>query len=105
MKMSQVMVAAVSTMVAAGACAAEPKMTGTKVWNQPTYTLYSHNEKAARTVMSEIVPIDQVLSTLLGQEASPSHLPTYILIVRDSVWDRYLRPSPMIAAEFVPARF
>jgi tetratricopeptide (TPR) repeat protein len=32
-------------------------------------------------------------------------MPTYILIVRGAVWDRYLRPGSMISAEFVPARF
>lgn len=80
-------------------------MSGTEMWNQPAYTLYSHDEKAARRVMAEIVPIEGLLSTLLKTKVASSGLPTYILIVRGAVWDRYLRPGSMIGAEFLPARF
>jgi hypothetical protein len=51
------------------------------------------------------VPIDRLLSTLLKKNATPSGTPTYILIVRGAIWERYLRQGSMIASEFVPTRF
>jgi hypothetical protein len=105
MKASQGIVAALATLVAAGAWAREPNMSDVKVWSQPTYSVVSHDEGMARTVMSQMGPIEQVLSKVLGRQTQPADSPTFIFIVRGSVWLRYLQPGKMIVGEFAPGRF
>lgn len=105
MKAKQGVATALATLVAAGSWAREPVMHGMKMWSQPTYTVFSHNEPMALTVMSQVAPIEQVLSTLLGHEVRPAGSPTCIFIVRGGVWSRYLQPGKMILGEFAPTRF
>jgi hypothetical protein len=98
-------VAALATLVAVGASAREPDVHGMKVWTQPGYTVYSHDDRVARTVITEVARIEPVLAKLLNQEIRPSGLPTYVLIVRPPVWNHYVRPSRNIVGEFAPGRF
>ncbi len=97
--------AALAALVACGAWAREPQLHGMKAWSQPAYVVFSQDERIAQTLMKEIPPIEGVLATLLERKPQPSGLPTYIFIVRDSVWNRYLAPSFNIVGEFVPSRF
>lgn len=99
------MVAVVALTLPAGAQARGPDVEGLEHWSMPGFELYAPDRSQARTVASQIKPIERALSTLFGKEFQPTGVPLSIYIAPQSVWHRYLRPSRTIIAEFVPARF
>lgn len=93
-----------STMLATTAAGAEPKVHKMKAWRTPAFTLYSHDEARARKVVERAAAVEKLLTLLTTDKSVPAN-PVHVLLVRDSVWTQYLRPSTMINAEFIPARF
>lgn len=91
-------------VVAMPTVAAEPAMHGVRQWSAPSLTIYSHNETEARFVVERAAQVEHVMSMLWGAPRIRSN-PLYVLLVRSSVWTQYLRPSDLIASEFLPARF
>jgi hypothetical protein len=86
------------------ASGAEPKVHKMKSWTMPAFTLYSHDEARARKVVERAGAVEKLLTMLMSDQPVPSN-PLHVFLVRDSVWTQYLRPSTMINAEFIPARF
>jgi hypothetical protein len=104
MKALQGMVAALAFVLAASASGAEPKVHKMRMWTTPSFVVYSHDEARTRKIVQRAAGIEKLLGMLTRREPLAAN-PIHVVIVRDSVWKQYLRPSNMIAAEFVPARF
>ncbi len=97
--------AALALLLAETAFAAKPNARGISAWTQPQYTIYSHDAGKAREVAERMAIVDVVLSKFLRGNRRPDGMPTHIFIARDSIWNRYIRPSERIIGEFVPTRF
>jgi hypothetical protein len=76
-----------------------------KVWQQPTYTLYSHDESTARVLASFLPRVERALQTLLPREPRRTGRALHIFLMRDSIWNRHLRTSRWLTGDFVPGRF
>ena len=105
MKASQGVLAALAGVFALCAQAREPNVSGLKSYSLPAYTIITHDERDARRTVPQIASMERVLATLLKREVRATGTPTYIYIVRGSLWLNYLQPGNAIVGEFVPARF
>jgi hypothetical protein len=85
--------------------AIEANVRGLAEWRTPSFTLYSHDGSQARELLERATAVDWLLSQIMGPEAQSGTNPLHVLIVRESVWHRYLRPSDMFEADFLPAQF
>jgi hypothetical protein len=97
--------AGLALFAASEAFALEPNVRGLMEWNTPSFALYSHEGSQARELVDRAAAVDHLLSLLMGPEAQTSTNPLHVLIVKDSVWHRYLRPSDMFEADFMPGQF
>jgi hypothetical protein len=105
MKASQGILAALAGVFALCAQAREPNVSGLKSYTLPSYTIITHDERAAKLIVPQIASMERILSMLLKRKVSATGIPTYIYIVRSSLWIDYLEPGNAIVAEFVPGRF
>lgn len=94
-------------LVSAATMAKDPRpdVAGFKAYELPDYTIVTHDEGNARPVPRLAAQIHGVLAKLLDRAERAPTSPTYILLVPESVWIRYLRPGQGIDGEFVPAKF
>ena len=89
---------------AAGVLVANPgKMTRYEV--QPGYTLVATDNNQLKRDMTKLPRLKATLEKSLGTPVKSTGIPTYVYVVSDSIWDRYLEPSSGIPSEFVPTRF
>ena len=89
---------------AAGVLVANPgKMTRYEV--QPGYTLVATDNNQLKRDMTKLPRLKATLEKSLGIPVKSTGIPTYVYVVSDSIWDRYLEPSSGIPSEFVPTRF
>ena len=105
MKASQGVLAALAGVFALCAQSREPNVSGLKAYSLPAYTIITHDEGAAGRIAPQIASMERVLATLLKREVRETGTPTYVYLVRGSVWNNYLQPGNGIIGEFVPARF
>lgn len=98
---------AATLALAAPAFAADvgPDVDGLEAYALPTYTIVTHDEGNARPIPRLVEQIDGVLAKLLNRGPPVPSTPTYIFLVRDDDWQRYLQPGPGISGEFVAGRF
>ena len=82
-----------------------PDVADLKAYSLPTYTLVTHEERAARQIVPQLALMERLLSTLLKREVHATGTPTYVYAVSSDLWLNYLRPSNGIDSEFVPGRF
>jgi hypothetical protein len=87
------------------AAAAGPDVRDTRVWRQPDYTLYSHNAGMSQTLARTLPRVERALSGLLPLEARYTGLPLHVFLMRESVWDDYLRTGARLHGEFIAGRF
>jgi hypothetical protein len=89
---------------AAGVLVANPgKMTRYEV--QPGYTLVTVDNSQLKRDMTRLPRLKATLEKSLGIPVKSTGIPTYVYVVSDSIWDRYLELSSGIPSEFVPTRF
>lgn len=105
MKATRGILAAFAGVVALCAQAREPNVSGLRAYSLPTYTIITHDKHDARRTVPHIASMERVLATLLNREVRTTGVPTYVYIVRGSLWLNYLQPGNAIVGEFVPARF
>lgn len=99
-------IAATLTLGIAGiAAAAGPDVRGTKTWHQPGYVLYSHNEGMAATLARKLPRIERALAAVLPGEPRYVGLPVHVFLMRESVWDDYVRTGFRLHGDFVGGRF
>jgi hypothetical protein len=101
--------AAIATLALAVATASRaevgPDVGGFKSYELPAYTIVTYDEGNARPIPRAVTQIDGVLARLLNRAAPVPTFPTYICLIRDVDWTRYLQPGPGISGEFVAGRF
>jgi hypothetical protein len=83
----------------------EPDVSGFKSYELPTYTIVTHDEGRARPLPRLSAQIQGVLEKLLNRAERAPTSSTYVMLIPESVWIRYLRPGPGFDSEFVPGRF
>jgi hypothetical protein len=76
-----------------------------KVYETPEYTLVAVDTPQLRRHMPELPRLVRTMEIALDVKSQPNPVPTYIYVVSNTIWDKYLAPSNMIYSEFVPTRF
>jgi hypothetical protein len=76
-----------------------------KVYETPDYTLIAVDTQELRRHMPELPRLVRTMEIALDVKAQPNPVPTYIYVVSNTIWDKYLEPSNVIYSEFVPTRF
>jgi hypothetical protein len=84
---------------------AGPEVDGFKSYELPAYTIVTHDAGNARPIPRLVAQIDGVLAKLLNRARAVPSSPTYICLVRDSDWTRYLEPGSGIIGEFASGGF
>ncbi len=97
--------ACVALACAAATFAAPLKPGALREYVTPGFTLVSDDEYEARRLLRRVPSFERLLAKFLDCEPRPTGTPTYIYLVRGTVWSRYLQPSHSVIGEFVPARF
>ena len=105
MNAKRVAAAAFSGLFALCAGAREPDVSGLRAWTFPAYTVVTHDPEAVGWIARRTPIVDQLLMKLLEIEKRPTTTPTYIHVVRKSLWQDYLQGSDAMTSEFVPTRF
>ena len=95
----------VALALSAGAVARVADVDPLRSYETPAYTLIATEKFSAPAFVPLIANFEKVLAKVLATEVQPTGTPTTIYVVRARTWNRYLRPSPDIAGEFVPTRF
>ena len=86
--------------------AAEPRIGKMVAYELPEYTIYTTRSGAqARTYANELAKFRATLEKLLGKRAVNSHMPTHLVILGRSAWEKYLQPRQNIAGWFQPGRW
>jgi tetratricopeptide (TPR) repeat protein len=72
----------------------------------PEYTIYTtRSGSQARNYANELAKFRATLEKLLGKRAVSSHMPTHLVILGRSAWEKYLQPRQNVAGWFQPGRF
>jgi hypothetical protein len=88
------------------ALAAEPRVGKMVAYELPEYTIYTtRSASQARNYANELAKFRATLEKLLGKRAVNSHMPTHLVILGRSAWEKYLQPRQNIAGWFQPGRF
>ena len=105
MRKLQGVAALAASLCAAAASAAEPELPAFSTYEQPTYTLVTHDPYTASHIPGQAARIDAFLTQQLAAPTHAPNLPTKILVVPREWWLRYFETSDDLSSEFVPARF
>jgi hypothetical protein len=87
------------------AWAAKPDVRGLTEWTTPSLTIYAHDAAKVRAIVRCASFGEHLLYRLFKREPRANGIPTYVIIPRGSVWNRYLRPGKSLDGEYVPTRF
>lgn len=96
---------AVLLSFATAGLAAEPKVNGFKLYSLPAYRLVTNDEHSARVALSAVAKADKTMTGLLPRSEYARHEPTFVLIVPNVLWTRYLSPGKGFYDNFFPGRF
>ena len=105
MNAKRVVSAAFSSLFALCVGAREPDVSGLRSWTFPDYTVVTHDPQAVGWIAQRTAIVDQLLVKLLDIEKRSTATPTYIYVVRKSLWQDYLQVSDAMGSQFVPTRF
>ncbi|MEJ0086362.1 MAG: hypothetical protein WDO72_11800 [Pseudomonadota bacterium] len=105
MNAKRVALTAFSGLFAFCAGAREPDVSGLRAWSLPEYTVVTHDPKAVGWVAQRTPIVDQLLVRLLETDKRRRATPTYIFVVRKSLWQDCFQVSDAMVSEFAPARF
>lgn len=86
--------------------AAEPRIGRMVAYELPEYTIYTtRSSSQASNFANELAKFHATLEVVLGKRAVKSHMPTHLLILGRSAWEKYLQPRQFVAGWFQPGRF
>ena len=106
MKRSPIRVAAVLAVAfSCSASSGDPDIPAFKAYEQPTYTLVTHDQYTASEIPGQTARIDAFLTQQLAMPVHTPNLPTRILVIPTDLWLRYFETSDDFDSEFVPAPF
>jgi len=83
----------------------EPDVRGFQASKLPDYTIITHDESKVGAVPAEVARIDDVLRRTLNRPEHVPSAPTFIALLPDDLFRRYLEPGPAISGEFIAGRF
>jgi tetratricopeptide (TPR) repeat protein len=96
----------VLTLLTSMASGADPRIGKMVAYELPEYTIYStRSASQARNYANELAKFSATLEKLLGKRAVDSHMPTHLVILGRSAWEKYLQPRQNIAGWFQRGRF
>src|SRR5688572_24944966 len=96
----------VCCVLAGFASGAEPRLARfTAYQSDNMHVLTSRSGAQARALMEELVKFRMTLEKMLGRKTASRGIPTYIVIVSNSEWEKYLQPRQNVIGWFQPARF
>jgi len=99
-------VLASTVLGAPGVRAAEPHVGKFVKYDTGDFVIVtSRSSSQAREIMAKLVKFRMSLEKVLGKRAARSGIGTYIVIVGESDWNKYLQPRQQIAGYFQRARF
>lgn len=75
------------------------------VYETPDTTLVTIGNWQLRREIPKLPQLRRTMERVLRVTEFPTGIPAYTYVVSNSVWHRYLEPSPEIISEFVPTRF
>jgi hypothetical protein len=94
-----------AAFIAMAAHARDPDVGGLISYVGPEYTIVSKEEDTAQRIPTQIAMIDAVLAKVLSRGSRSVTLPTYVFVVPQNAWTRYLQPALGVDEEFVQGRF
>ena len=104
--MKTTMVWLAMTFAAASAFAADPRIGKLVRYDAGDYTIYtSRSANQARDFIGDLAKFRVALEKLLGKRATPNQVPTLIVIVSASDFQKYFQPRENVAGYFQPGPF
>jgi hypothetical protein len=76
-----------------------------KIYETPDYTLVAIDNQPLLKYIPKLAQVSRAMEVALDIKAVPNSTPTYIYVVSNTIWDKYLEPSNSVLSEFVPTRF
>ena len=74
-------------------------------YETPEFTLVTIDNLQLRRDLRKLPKLKRAMELSLGVDTRPPETPTYVYVVSNQIWVRYLRPSDALNGEFVPTRF
>jgi hypothetical protein len=74
-------------------------------YETPAFTLVTIDNLQLRRDLRKLPKLKRAMELAMRTDTLPTSAPTYVYVVSNQVWTRYLRPSDAILGEFVPTRF
>lgn len=74
-------------------------------YETPEFTLVTIDNLQLRRDLRKLPKLKRAMELSLGLDTRPPETPTYVYVVSNQIWVRYLRPSDALNGEFVPTRF
>jgi len=98
--------ACAAAALCAGANAAEPRLGKFVSYEVKDFTIYTtRSGEQARQLIEDLAKLRVTLEKTLGDRALKNPVPTRIVIVSATVWEKYLAPRQNIASWFQPVPF
>ena len=98
--------AAAAVALSAGAFAAEPKLGKFVSYELEDFTIYTtRSGDQARQFIEDLAKYRVTLEKTLGKRAQKNTVPTRIVIVSSTEWEKYLQPREGVAGWFQPESF
>jgi tetratricopeptide (TPR) repeat protein len=95
-----------SVSAATAVPAAEPRIGRLVAYELADYTIYTtRSSSQARRFATELGKFQLTLEKLLGKRAAKNHIPTHLVILSRSEWEKYLQPRKHVAGWFQPGMF
>jgi hypothetical protein len=91
--------------IAAAAPGRAPDVTGIRAYELPDYTLVTADPAAARAAIRAAKQAEAILGRLLGPTTAARSAPTFLMLVRNPTWSRYLMPRGDVTGVFAPGPF
>lgn len=106
MKVRLLPVAALATLFISNAMAAEPRLGKFMSYEMADFTIFTtRSGDQARQFIEDLAKFRLTLEKTLGKRAMSNAVPTHIVIVNSTEWEKYLEPRQNIAGWFQPGRF
>jgi len=96
---------AIAGSIAATAFGGGPDVEGIAAYALPAYTLVSANPSAAQAATRAAAKADAILAKLVERAAAGRNGPTFVVMVPNPIWFRYLAPGSGVMGQFVSAPF
>jgi tetratricopeptide (TPR) repeat protein len=101
----QAVMLAIACSIAAAAFGRGPDVGGIRAYEMPAYTLVSADAAAAQAATHAAAQADAILGKLLERASHGRNAPTFLVMVPQAIWSRYLAPGSGITGQFVPSPF